>query len=78
LEDPEEHERWRLFSRELDLARPDAQALVEQPSAISLLRAVMAFDEPRARAALFWTVLALARMHRGDAYRDWLESGGGG
>jgi hypothetical protein len=78
LEDPEERERWRLFSRELDLGRPDAQALVEQTSAISLMRAVMGFEESRARAALFWTVLALARMHRGDAFHDWLETGGGG
>ena len=78
FESPQERERWKLFSRELDLARPDAQALVAQPNAISLMRAVMAFEEPRARAALFWTVLALARMHRGDAYQDWLEGGGGG
>jgi hypothetical protein len=75
--DPEERERWRLFSRELELTRPDAQALVEQPSAVALMRAVMGLDEARSRAALFWTVLALARMRRADAYHDWLEGSGG-
>ncbi len=75
FEDEETRDLFRKFALALDAARLDAPALVDQAGPMSVMRGVMALDDGRARAVLYWLVLGMKQVQLGSDYEEWVRGG---